>query len=197
MHPRTFLALALLGPVSACSSHPVFRMLGSVDAFYDTATSRSREPKVDRLDAWGRSFRFEARAAGFVLVSAGYDGVWNTSDDLDFSPQSMAERASHLVGCWKFDSIATPGGAVASIHLKGKRQGGRATFVGASNNTSLDVEWLPWGRDSVVIILQDVQKILLHGERSATEIRGAQISFGEAPWRSRSRDAFRALRIPC
>jgi hypothetical protein len=61
-------------PVSAREVHP----LKSFGAFYEFIT----DPKVAQATSTGQQIRWPYKPDSYILISAGYDGLYGTDDDI-------------------------------------------------------------------------------------------------------------------
>ncbi len=191
-----FAALALIA--ADCGSDAASDTWRAVHEVYAARTAGSTASRSEWSDGWGRAFRFEVRDTSFRLLSAGADGTFGTSDDLDFSPHYLAARASTISGCWATTSMRYPDGEVRELALFDRRVDGAPDFRGETNLASTNTRWTPWGGDSVVVFLMvGPQLSLIRAKLDDGALRGSRVLFGEGPVATRVRRDFAARRTAC
>lgn len=190
------VALAFLA--ADCGSDTASDTWRAVHDVYAARTAGSSTSQSKWTDGWGRAFLFEVRDTSFRLLSAGADGAFGTEDDLDFSPDYLAARASTISGCWATMSMQFPDGEVHELALSNRRVEGAADFRGATNLASTDTRWTPWGGDSLVVFLMvGPQLSMIRAKSGDDALRGSRVLYGEGPVATRVRRDFEARRTAC
>lgn len=189
--------VCLLGIVAAdCGTDPSWVTLRAVDSTY-TSVASTATGQLPR-DGWGQRLRVEEGDSSFVVVSAGPDGAFGTADDLDFSSASLSRRADRVAGCWRADSMAYPIGPVHSVRLLQTKVEGSPHFRGEVNSPSADLRWIPWGQDSVVLLLlTGPQMTEVRALATESSLEGIRIVHGELLGWFRKRQRFSAQRVAC
>ena len=182
-------ALALVA--AGCGEGPVISTVRAVHEVYATRTAATGSSATEWRDGWGRAFRVAGQDASLQLRSAGADGAFGTGDDLDFSPEYLAARATAVAGCFTVASLAYPRGEVHRLELTNRRVDGAPDFRGSTDLAGTDTRWIPWGRDSVVVFLMvSVQFTLIVAKVEEGSLVGTLTRFGEGPLAVRAKPVF-------
>lgn len=196
---RQLLPFAAVALVAAeCASDAATQTWRIAHEVYDARGASADSSRTDWIDGWGRAFRFELRGVSFQLISAGADGAFGTSDDLDFSPEYLAARATAISGCWTTSSMMYPDGELRSVVLANQKIDGAPDFRGSTGLAGTDTRWTPWGSDSVVVFLMvGPQRTVIRAKVDQDVLRGSRTLHGEGPGPMKSRRDFEARRGTC